>query len=97
MITDRSPSDEMTPPRSTGLKYLELWWCLRPGFGGGGGGFWDFFGGYLGIGIGGGGVAEEVVGMCSVEGKEEKRFLPPGREEDSETITMDYGTWFSNT
>lgn len=45
-------------------------------------------GGYLGIGIGGCGVAETVVGGGGVGGMEEKRFLPAGREEDNATITI---------
>lgn len=51
-------------------------------------------GGYLGTGIGGGGVAE-TAGVRSagggVDGKEEKRFLPTGREEDNATTTI--GGW----
>jgi hypothetical protein len=69
---------------------LELLWCLRAGFGGGGG--WDFLGGgYLGMGIGGRGVAEEEeeeVGLLLGGGKEEKRLALPEREEDNATITI---------
>lgn len=61
------------------------------GFGGSGGDFWDLRdlrgGGYLGIGIGGDGVAGLTAGLegGGVEGKDEKR-LRPGSDA---TITME--------
>lgn len=74
---------------------MELRWSFRAGFDAGfegsGGGFWDLRdlrgGGYLGIGIGGEGVAVLTVGSegGGVEGKEEKR-LRPGSDA---TITME--------
>jgi len=48
----------------------------------------------LGTGIGGGGVAETAAVRSAgggVDGKEEKRFLPAGREEDNATMTI--GGW----
>lgn len=45
----------------------------------------------MGTGIGGGGVAETAAVRSAgggVDGKEEKRFLPAGREEDNATMTI---------
>lgn len=93
MTTERSPSDAITPSL-TGLKYLELRWYLRAGFDAGleSGGFcWDlrdlWRGGYLGIGIGGEGLAVLTVGSVGggFEGKEEKRLAPGS----AATITME--------
>lgn len=66
---------------------MELLWYLRAGFDGGDG-VLDFRGGgYLGMGIGGRGEADEE-GVGSWGGKEEKRLVLPGREEDNATITI---------